>query len=872
MFQRRLALVLLVCGQFSGLFAAGNAGKLEDRDDDGEPDYAVVGDWDGDGVLEIVDDIQAAIGLLTDDSDKLVLIGPGIFVAPISPVSHPEGILAIPSQTTIEGSGPGMTLLRGYPATDVTSPQAVVANADGAGSGNHSITIRNLEIDGGGSLPGVNYTAHQRMGVLFDRCNDCSVENTTIRDTLHTCLYTKNGHDVRFLGNTLERCGNMFGEGLREPCIYLYASAGQTLDDVQVRNNTCDGSGAAALNTRRESTASTIQNVVFSGNSVQDTRTYAGSTQPCVSITGVTGLDLIDTTCTRTGPVFIGGGGSYYSSGMSSGAVADLLVDGLQVNDVRGFGLLILNHLENATLHDVRVYGSAPTSDCVYFENPQRNTIFDTFELQDCGRGGIFEGTSAPSGVESDEGLTFQNIEIDRVDSNRSDGNSYAGLRFRAPARHLTLENVSIDDASGDGIEWRDEVVDSTVHGVTILNVGMNGLDLEAGSSDLLIDQVAIESVVGDAVRLGPRAGGGTDHTGLQITQSLLREIGGRAIGATPGDLVVEGLTITGNTIDGVGQFGIQLTLSPTVPSHGIAITSNVVSDFGRSAPQTPAARGIEVTGAADGVLIAVNSLVDVADQAQFGIAQEITPLPASLTYLCTNSFGGTIAIDEEFLISGFPPGAFETDTDGDLKVDGCDNCPLVANPPQTDGDHDDAGDDCDNCRGLSNPDQSNPDGDGRGSACDNCPTVYNPSQVDLDADTVGDACDNCSNLHNRSQSDFDSDGQGDFCDLDDGRIYLVLTGPGSVVWQNEFGFDRWNLYRGDLGVLRATGIYTQVPGSHPNASRTCNLGATQVTDSLLPAPGTLAFALVTGEQDGLEKGLGTNSAGVNRPNTNPCP
>ena len=39
-----------------------------------------------------------------------------------------------------------------------------------------------------------------------------------------------------------------------------------------------------------------------------------------------------------------------------------------------------------------------------------------------------------------------------------------------------------------------------------------------------------------------------------------------------------------------------------------------------------------------------------------------------------------------------------------------------------------------------------------------------------------------------------------------------------------------------------------------------------------VPAPGEVAFNLVTGMAGGVESSLGTNSAGVPRVNANPCP
>ena len=56
------------------------------------------------------------------------------------------------------------------------------------------------------------------------------------------------------------------------------------------------------------------------------------------------------------------------------------------------------------------------------------------------------------------------------------------------------------------------------------------------------------------------------------------------------------------------------------------------------------------------------------------------------------------------------------------------------------------------------------------------------------------------------------------------GVIYLIARPESVVDWFDELGFDGWNAYRGDLDVLRATGVYTQEPGSNPVAARWCGL------------------------------------------------
>jgi hypothetical protein len=212
-------------------------------------------------------------------------------------------------------------------------------------------------------------------------------------------------------------------------------------------------------------------------------------------------------------------------------------------------------------------------------------------------------------------------------------------------------------------------------------------------------------------------------------------------------------------------------------------------------------------------------------------------------------------------------PNTSQADQDSDGPGNACDNCPEAYNPDQLDSDSDGSGNSCDNCIIVPNASQLDTDSDERGDACDNCPQSSNPFQDDLDADRRGDVCDNCLFDYNSSQSDFNTDQEGDRCDLNDGLIYLFNSGDRNYVeWQDERGFTSWNVYRGDVAVLRSTGVYTQAPGSNALAARTTGLTEPWLQDVDPVAAGKVAFYLVTGMSNGIESSLGTDSHGNERP------
>jgi hypothetical protein len=104
--------------------------------------------------------------------------------------------------------------------------------------------------------------------------------------------------------------------------------------------------------------------------------------------------------------------------------------------------------------------------------------------------------------------------------------------------------------------------------------------------------------------------------------------------------------------------------------------------------------------------------------------------------------------------------------------------------------------------------------------------------------------------------------------------IRIDVPDPSIVWWASEWWVTSYNLYRGDLAVLKQTGVYTQNPATVPLAARSCDVASDAIRDDVALAPGQGVFYLLSGNfvDYGIYEGnLGTNSAGWLRPNTNPC-
>ncbi len=105
-----------------------------------------------------------------------------------------------------------------------------------------------------------------------------------------------------------------------------------------------------------------------------------------------------------------------------------------------------------------------------------------------------------------------------------------------------------------------------------------------------------------------------------------------------------------------------------------------------------------------------------------------------------------------------------------------------------------------------------------------------------------------------------------------EGIIQLALDGGRRLTWDTGgAAAASYHIYRGDLAVLRSTGIYTQSSSASPNAQRFCSMADTQYDDGFEPGAGEIVFYLVSMDDGTQEGSLGQNSAGEEIPNDDPC-
>ena len=491
---------------------AGAAPNLLDADGDGAFDTAFVADWDGDGLLETAD-VQAAVDALTDSGPKTVNVTPGVYLPPAQAPAA-VALVALPSHTTLR-CAPG-AVLQGMapPPAGPDVDIATVANRDPV-AGNTQVVVTGCEISGGmpDTFDSTGFLHPSRAGIDFHAVTDSRASDNFVHHTLHSCLYAKNSRRVRFERNVVEDCGGWGDISARQgkPGIYLYVAAGGVVEDFALVDNVLRRAAGGGLNLRRNAVGDTLRRIVMSGNRIEDTDGV-----DCITLRGVDGIAVTDTTCIRTGPVGTApNAAAFYSDPTADvDSVRGLTIDGLTSTDVRnGAGLHLRGWVEDVVVRNVTVRGTEGMNPCLMVKTPFRNTSFDGVVAEECAGEGFLQETCTACGADGD-GLELRNVRVDGADVlTPFNSTPSAGLRFSAQIRDLFLADVEIARVSGSGIDFGPNgVVGATLRNVEIDGVPARFVGARTAAALPACSGEAVESwaVVTDGGGAAPCAGGGT--------------------------------------------------------------------------------------------------------------------------------------------------------------------------------------------------------------------------------------------------------------------------------------------------------------------------------------------------------------------------
>jgi hypothetical protein len=638
---------------------------LLDQDGDGLLDFASVGDWDGDGALELTD-VQAAIDALTDPGPKWVSIETGVFLPPAAPTGL-HALVELPSDIVLQCAGPGLTVLRGLPSTVKNLNFSVLSNDDHV-SGNQNITISNCQIDG--AMPDAydsrTWTAHGRMGVNLNHVTNATVVGNFVHHTHHTCLYTKNSTGIRFESNTLQDCGGYgdFNSLTRKPAIYLFAVAGGITQDVVATGNLILRSGGNALNTRRDNAIDTVRDVEFIDNVVDNTPAPFARRPPekCVSIRGTDGILLKGNECLHTASIYVSGSPVYYSdAGGNVEANRNVTIEDLTMTDLESDrGILIGERVEGLVLRRVTISRTPADRPCISWTTPLRGLLLQDVVVSDCGGAGLLQ-TGTGSGATVAERVRLERVTVDGADV-----------------------VATADTLYGTGIELQGVNDGLSLVDVTVRRVSLHGIRL--GGSTLPLTRSWLERVQVDGLPSGYR--GRFTAQGLPACDA-----------GSDGDWSVVTNALSGTSCAGGGSSenrcrctsGAWVDLTNEASRYGIDISSgashgNTFRNL--SLDNVADSWGLRLGGAQQDIQVASVTATDHGQTATLRQRGAVIVEPGASNVIVTSArCNGTAA--------GSPCVSGLADSDGDGVGDGADNCPYTPNATQQDSDGDGIGNAC---------------------------------------------------------------------------------------------------------------------------------------------------------------------------------
>ena len=476
--------------------------EMLDTDNDGLPDTALVGDWDGDGKLEIEDDIQGALDALTDTDSHHITIAAGAYkpwgtcVSGGEACTHDDpidtsectgsgtpamcctgsgtgtcgtsvpcptgdtccatstdtcsfspggtyGLIEPPSNTLIE-CRPG-AVLHGLPWTDATNGDAVFGIL-----GVDNVTVTGCEIDGG-------------MCEAGDSGCPTSGYVGGIGDCTGICALARMGFYLRS-GNTNIHVTNNYIHDTHHAALYAKDSVGVWFEGNRleyVGNHPAQGGSPFNCVYLYDEDAGATSDIHvldnecrYTGGSGYNTRADVDGTDFVSSVifdgniardTGLSGFSLSGArhvVLSDNVSFDAGENGLIFIQPDAMGDQYDIIVNGFMSFDATLNGLYIQQSNDRIDLHDIRIV--TPTRSCVLADGPMGSLVMDGLDLYECGRYGVaLDSTSGGFGSSyiTRHATIIRNLTVDGTDAvDRTDATYYPGLYIGGPSQYITLE------------------------------------------------------------------------------------------------------------------------------------------------------------------------------------------------------------------------------------------------------------------------------------------------------------------------------------------------------------------------------------------------------------------------------------------------
>jgi hypothetical protein len=486
--------------------------SASDTDGDGGTDLIYCGDYDSDGTLEMVDDVQGCVDALDDTGPKTLVLLPGNYAAGSCDAACEtrvanKGIIQLEEFTTLSCL-PG-AVLNGYTANTEDIATSVVTN-----SGHTSYTVDEAqsevhvvgcEIDGGipDTFDGSTYVNQGRAGIQIVGCTDCSASSNYIHDTLHAAI--QNAKTTRFVGRdnrTYQTAayGDTSGTIL-QATLYTWTQNASDTEYTAWEDNRVDRSGGTGIQLRRDTLDDDINFTTIRGNTVSNGATGA----VCMKLRGATDTLIQSNRCVNAGAFLMEPTTSRYRDD-TAGTTATRALSNVRTN-ISDFylknvssttgtgGIYLAQFQEDTRLANVTVDATLPSAsgnqNCIGFTVPQRGLVLEGVRAFRCGMYGLFQIDADASGASAWEELNFNNILIDGCDwSGKTSGGRFNCILLQGAHANLHFSNFTIRAATDAEFQANQSITNSVFENFYVDSVdpGYRGAYTEAQANAITCD------------------------------------------------------------------------------------------------------------------------------------------------------------------------------------------------------------------------------------------------------------------------------------------------------------------------------------------------------------------------------------------------